>query len=94
MAQGTNKEGSGRLSSVYGIYLPSSLSGSFGRGPNIDSFLCLVGERWLFLYSREHVWGYEGVSVSSKTIWKVYHRCTAESKYVTKLYRAVFVSVE
>lgn len=53
MARGTNKGGreggsggggGGRevkkgFPSSYGIYLPSSPSGSFGRGPNSDSLL-------------------------------------------------------
>lgn len=54
MARGTNKgrreEGGGGggsevekgFPSSYGIYLPSSPSGSFGRGPNCDS-LCELG---------------------------------------------------
>lgn len=49
MARGTNKEGwdvvgeeevKKGFPSLYGIYLPSSQSGSFGRGPDSDS-LCM-----------------------------------------------------
>lgn len=56
MARGTSKEGREAVGeerrggsevkkgfpSSYGIYLPSSPSGSFGRGPNSDS-LCELG---------------------------------------------------